>query len=282
MKTPIPKYLAVGFLGTLLVLVILLVTCSESIVNQVAFQPEKGSRVEIDRLPPSIRHYYFETADGEKLSSFYFLNSIADKTILYFHGNAGNASQRFSWAMDLVKLNSNVLLIDYRGYGLSSGSASEAGIYLDGRAALDFLINDLKVDSSSIFVYGRSLGSVVAVELASHFDFRGMILITPLSSGADLARMIGMGFATSLLYDPFDNLTKIGTFRGPILIIHGDKDQVLPVEMGRELKVACLSPVRYVEIPGAGHNNISNINGRTFYGQIEEFCTQVLDGRFEG
>lgn len=264
----------------ILTLVLILLTCGESIVNQATFFPEKGTVIDLERLPPSIKHYYIETPDGEQLSAFYVPRLDADKSLLYFHGNAGNASQRIQLAVDLAKLKSNVLLIDYRGYGLSSGSPSEAGIYIDGRAALDFLINEVQVDTNTIFLYGRSLGSAVAVEISKDMTFAGMILATPISSGANVAANTGLESASSIIGNPFNNLAKIPDFTAPILIIHGDLDQVLPITMGRALEQAATAPVRFVEVPGAGHNDIIVRNKRRFYSEINTFCADVLADKF--
>ncbi len=272
------KLLFLGTLGIILTAVLWLISCTESIVNRVAFQPTKGSVVALQSLPPSINHFYIATSDGEDISSFYFRNPTADKTILYFHGNAGNASQRLPWAKDLMHLNSNVLLVDYRGYGLSSGGPSEKGIYLDARAALKFLEDEFEVELSQTFVYGRSIGSAAAIDLVQDNDVAGLILVTPISSGEELALMSGMESLTSITGNPFNNIEKIQNYEGPVLIIHGDQDEVLPVEMGRRLRDLRKSRVRYVEIPYAGHNNIIRANRQKFYDSIQAFCTDVLAG----
>ena len=274
------KQIAVIVIITLTMILGLIWSCRDSLVNRLAFQPQTGTEIPVDRLPPSIQHHILETSDGERLSAFYFPNPSADKTILYFHGNAGNASQRIPWAVDLTRTNSNVLMIDYRGFGLSSGTPSEEGIYIDSRVALKYLLEDLKLDLSDIFVYGRSIGSAVAVDLAMENSFAGMILVTPISSGKDLARMAGVESAASLIGNPFNNMEKIRSYEGPVLIIHGDRDEVLPVEMGRALRDMISSQVRYVEIPNAGHNDIIRMAGGTFYQSIQQFCSDVQNGEF--
>ena len=264
--------------GILLSTIALLLSCSESIVNRIAFHPTKGSVVDIENLPPSIKHIFLESSDGESISTFYLSNPKADKTILYFHGNAGNASQRLPLARDLTELNSNVLLVDYRGYGLSSGEPSEKGMYLDSRAALRFLVDELNMDLSELFVYGRSIGSAAAVDLVKGHNVAGLILVTPISSGRELAEMAGMENIASIVSDPFNNVDKLGLYQGPVLIIHGNDDEVLPVEMGRRLWKMRASRARYLEIPHAGHNNIINIDRSNFYGSIRQFCDDVLSG----
>ncbi|MCF7921767.1 MAG: alpha/beta hydrolase [Candidatus Marinimicrobia bacterium] len=268
-----------GILFTGLVLLVIVISCGESWVNQATFYPRKGSEVDIDRLPPSIKHFFIPTEDGEQLSSFYVRGDSSNKTILYFHGNAGNASGRLSAAVALSRFHSNVLLIDYRGYGLSSGSPSENGIYTDGRAALNYLVNDLQVEPSTIFLYGRSLGSAVAVEVANDLPLAGLILVTPISSGKQVAEHAGYGSLASLIGTPFNNLEKLAGVNLPTLIIHGDRDEVLPLEMGQALQDVAPAGTRLIVVPGAGHNNIDMINRTKYYRDIDEFCTEVLLGR---
>lgn len=275
-----------ALLKRIIIIVILLVFfsgifvfCSVEIVNQATFYPRSGTVVDIKRLPPSIQHHTIPTADGEQLSAFYIRNSEADKTMIYFHGNAGNASERLPDAIDMATLGSNVLLLDYRGYGLSSGSPSEEGIYLDGRAALNFLIQEKDLDSTAAFLFGRSLGSAVAVDIAQEYPFAGMILITPISSGRDVAQNAGLGSAASVMGNPFNNTKKIAGFTAPILLIHGDSDEVLPMEMSQKLVEAAQSKTHLVILPGAGHNTIIQVNKANFYAPIQAFCDSILADR---
>lgn len=256
---------------------ILLSTCGESLVNKFTFHPQPGSRVDVNTLPASIEHHYLKSSDGVKLSSFYILNQDANKTMMYFHGNAGNASHRLPVATELAELDFNVLLVEYRGYGLSDGEPSEDGIYLDARAALSFLVDQKDIKPDSIFLLGRSLGSTTAINLAMDYDFAGIILVTPLSSGEDVARNAGLGYLAPFIGNPFNNTEKIAELTEPILIIHGDSDEVLPLEMGMVLEKSAKSPTRLVVIPGAGHNNIVNNYKETFYGHVKSFCDDVLD-----
>lgn len=271
---------AVKFLITIsisvIILLVILISCSESFVNKATFYPKPGSSVDIARLPPSITHHFIPTDDGESISSFYVRSDSASMTFLYFHGNAGNASGRLSAAVNLAKLNANVLLVEYRGYGLSTGSPSEEGIYIDGKAAIKFLTKDLGIDPASVFLYGRSLGSAVAVEVANDLPFAGLILITPIASGKEVAENAGYGPLVSLIGNPFNNLEKIKTVNLPILIIHGDRDKVLPIEMGKALNGAAKNRSELIIIPGAGHNNIEMIDRNAYYGHINKFCNAVL------
>ncbi len=267
--------ISIRILVVIVALLGLILSCGEALVNKATFYPRKGSDVNIDRLPPSIRHHIIPTEDGEQLSAFVFRADSANKTILYFHGNAGNASGRLDWGQELAQLQANVLMIDYRGFGLSSGSPSEEGIYQDGRAALKYLVETLHADPATLFLYGRSLGSAVAIDVANDLPIAGLILVTPISSGKQVAENGGYGALASLIGNPFNNLKKFAEVKLPTLILHGDRDEILPLEMGQALKEVAPDQTRLVVISGAGHNNIESINKAQYYAYIDAFCSEV-------
>ena len=250
--------------------------CRESFINQATFYPQSGSIIRIADLPESVEHHFLKTSDGIEISSFYLPTLNADKTFLFFHGNAGNASQRLSIAEALRGLNANVLLVDYRGYGLSQGKPSEAGIYIDGCSAMSFLLHDQKLAASDIFVFGRSLGSTVALALAQNHEFAGIVLVSPLSSGRNVAKNTGLGFAAPFLGNPFNNLERVKHVTSPLLIMHGDQDEVLPISMGRALRDAASVPTQFVSFPQAGHNNIIQMYPDKFFEQIKSFCDEIM------
>ena len=278
-KGPPMRTKLVTVLIILISIPILITSCGESLVNKSTFYPLPGSTVDVNTLPDSIEHHYLESSDSIRLSAFYIPNPDANKTIMYFHGNTGNASQRLPVAIELAKLDCNVLLVEYRGYGLSDGKPSEEGIYLDARAALSFLVDQQGIKPDSIFLFGRSIGSAPAIDLARDHDFAGLILVTPLSSGKDAARNAGMSYVAPFIGNPFNNKEKIAGLTFPILIIHGDSDEVLPIEMGMALERSAKAPTRLAIIPGAGHNNIINNYKSIFYGHVKSFCDDVLENK---
>lgn len=249
--------------------------CGTFLVNTTAFFPTPGSQVDVEKLPPSVRHKYLQTADNVSISAFYLPRPETSRTLLFFHGNAGNASQRLKTAIDLWSLKINVLLVDYRGYGLSNGLPNEAGLYSDAQASLKFLTQEMHVPIGRIVVYGRSLGSAVAVNLGQGRTFAGIILVSPFSSGRAYAEEQGLSLFKPLIGNPFDTLGKIKSIKSQLLIIHGDADQVLPISMGKLLYRTANVQKRFVVIPGAGHNNIIAINSQLFYQQIGEFLNAV-------
>jgi len=154
-------------------------------------------------------------------------------------------------------LGTSVFAVSYRGYGKSEGTPFEAGIYLDGKAAFDYLTGALGVSPSRIFIFGRSIGSTVATDLARHKDIAGLILVSPLTNGRDMTSAMGLGFAAPLAGKAFENDIKIKQVKAPLLVIHGSRDSLIPVSMGRRIFDAAHGPKIFHEIKGAGHNDLT-------------------------
>ena len=166
-----------------------------SMVNSVAFQPNDDGIHSMPGGAPHVIEKRFPAADGVVLHAYYLPNDTSDRVVIFFHGNYGNATQRLSHAASLHDLGVAVLLLSYRGYPKSGGSASEQGVYLDAQAALGFVDEDLGYEKSSTFILGRSLGSAVAVDVAQEQPLAGLILISPISSGAEFSEHHGLGWA---------------------------------------------------------------------------------------
>jgi fermentation-respiration switch protein FrsA (DUF1100 family) len=159
-----------------------------------------------------------------------------------------------------------VFLFDYRGYGRSTGKPSETGLYSDARAALDHLLTDRNVQPQRLVFLGRSLGSAVAVQLATEFTPAGLILECPLLSTRDMSKVVFryVRIPPALIRQKFDNLSKIHDIRCPIMILHGDRDGTVPFEHGRRLFQAAPSPKRFHRIPGADHCRFHEDGGETY------------------
>jgi len=261
--------------GSLLALALLFCQGCSFLVNQMAFYPTSGSTFDATHYDTPIHHRFLTTEDQVNISTFYLPNPESHYAALLFHGNAGNASDRLSHAVAFQRMGFNVLLVDYRGYGLSHGSASEAGIYRDAKTALAYLqtqgyrLND-------IIIHGKSLGSAVAVHVAQHQPFAAVILSTPLSSGDDIADTMGLSWLTPLLGHPFDSLSKIQHLRAPLLVLHGAQDQILPIAMGKKLfQHATITPKHFVTFPDATHNDIIARDPAFYFDQIQQFLNTL-------
>jgi len=157
------------------------------------------------------------------------------KTLVLFHGNAGHLSNRIYKINELNKLNINILLISWRGFSGNKGSPTEKNLYQDAEAAIKWL-NEQKIDNKQIILYGESLGSGVAVEIAKKNNFNGIILESPFTSIENSAKIYYPYLPVKLLLkDKYDSISKIKMINIPILIMHGKKDDVVPFAMGKEL-----------------------------------------------
>jgi hypothetical protein len=194
---------------------------------------------------------------------------------LFLHGNAGNASHRLPNAARLSALGAHVLLLDYRGYGLSEGRPSERGVYVDARAALQYLMAERGIDPDRIVLFGRSLGAAVAVELAREQPLAGVILESSFTNAEDIARGAFGWPLSRLARGRFDSASKIAELRAPLLFFHGDSDRIVPVELGRELYRVAPEPKAFEILRGAGHNNTVEVGGPPYFRRIGQFLDRV-------
>ena len=205
---------------------------------------------------------HLTAADGVALEAWYKAAAPGRPTILLFHGNGGNLAYRADKARILLDRGFGVLLAAYRGYGGSGGSPSEAGLLADGRAAMDFL-HKAGVAPGNIVLYGESLGSGVAVAMAGEYDVAALLLEAPFSSVVDVAASHYAFLPVRwLIKDKFDSLARIGRVRVPILVIHGEHDEIIPNALGQRLFAAANEPKELRIIAGARHNNLFAAGGR--------------------
>ncbi len=200
----------------------------------------------------------YETADGLRLAGAYFPPPSPDRpVILYFHGNAEAAAQNLPLAEALGARGLGVFLAEYRGYGGLAGAPSEKGLYADGEAALAEL-GRRGAPAARVILVGRSLGSGVAVELATRHRVAAVVLVSAYTSIVDMGRTVAGPLASLVMRDRFDSLSKIARVASPIVLLHGAHDDVVPVEMGRRLAVA-RPGARWVEVPEATHNDFPGL-----------------------
>jgi fermentation-respiration switch protein FrsA (DUF1100 family) len=216
--------------------------------------------------------------DGVRLHAWYLPVRQARWVTLVSHGNAGNISHRLDRALLLqARLQSSVLLYDYRGYGASEGSPDEAGTYLDGRAAYRYLSEEKKVPPGRIVLFGESLGSAVSLDLALAHPAAALVLEAPFTSVPDLARTTIFAPLSPLVRTRYENLAKIRRLRMPLLVLQGDRDEVVPFAQGRRLFEAAPEPKRHFAIPGAGHNDTYLVGGEAYWRTVSEFLEAVRD-----
>lgn len=205
---------------------------------------------------------------GNTLHGWY-MPASGEKVVLWMHGNAGNIADRLDQAVDMKRaLGVSSFMFDYRGYGRSGGKPTEAGLYEDAQAAFNWLTESRGIDPGKIILYGHSLGTAVAVDLALREGYRagGMVLESPFISAAAMAKEIYFGLPVGLIMSvKLDNIGRIGNVKMPILIIHGVKDTVIPFKMGKELFDAAPEPKTFLPIANGDHSDCYYVGGTQYW-----------------
>jgi len=189
-----------------------------------------------DKISVDIKKVKIQTSDNFQLLGWYHEKNLKDhKTLVYFHGNAGSLENRIHKLNHFQDMNINFLIIAWRGFSGNQGKPTEEGLYIDGKSAIDWVIKK-GVDEKNIILYGESLGTGVAAHLAQNRNFAGIILETPFTSMIDAAKTFYPYIPINLLLkDKFENYKKIKKINSPILIMHGELDQIVPFSMGKKI-----------------------------------------------
>jgi fermentation-respiration switch protein FrsA (DUF1100 family) len=243
------------------------------IENFFVFFPQKSFDFAPEGLHLAYQDIYFNTEDGKRLQGWFFPLEDESPTLLFCHGNAGNISHRLDNVALLLKKGLQVFIFDYRGYGRSEGRPSEQGIYKDGVAAYDYLVQQQRIKPGNIVLFGRSLGAAVAIEVASKRQVRSVILESAFTSTKDMAKSM----AVFALFSPFlpahyNNLSKIVQVTLPKLIIHGDADDLVPFDMGETLYEKAHPPKDFLRLKGAGHNDTYLVGGEDYFRTLAAFA----------
>jgi fermentation-respiration switch protein FrsA (DUF1100 family) len=251
--------------------------------DRLVFLPHMPGR-ELDTTPGSMGFSYedvwIDTEDGERLHGW-FIPTDEDRTrgtLLFFHGNAVNISHRMESVLIFNRLGLNVLIVDYRGYGQSSGKPGEEGTYLDARASWDYLVDQRGVPPRDIVIFGRSLGGAVGAWLASQPDVTpaGVIIESCFSSGMDMGKqlypVLPVRLITRIDYPVREYVTRI---RAPVLVAHSRHDEIIPFSMGETIFEEALEPKSFLEMEG-DHNAGFWISRETYVPALHEFLTRAL------
>lgn len=209
---------------------------------------------------------HFRTEDEVLLHGWFIPRPGAHRAVLFLHGNAGNVSHRRESIEIFHQLGLAVFIFDYRGYGQSSGTPSETGLYRDARAAWRQLTRDRGYAAADILIFGRSLGGAVAARLAAEVTPAGLILESTFSSARDFAHRVFplLSRLVFLRYD-FNAAQALGRVRAPLLVMHSRDDEIIPFELGRGLYAAASEPKHFVELHG--DHNTGFIVSRPAYDQ---------------
>jgi len=241
-----------------------------------------------DRLPPEARppawtppgaeEVWLACEDGVRIHGLWWGEPADRPAILFLHGNAQDV---YSWSLvreDLAAMDCRLLLIDYRGYGKSEGEPFESGLYMDGRAALAWM-EQAGVAPADTVIFGKSLGGGVACEIARGRELAGLVLESTFTSLASVAANL-FPFAPGVtpgagVYASVDKLPEISC---PLMVVHGDRDTLIPVEEGLALYEAARDPKDLLVVRGAGHNDVSIVAGEAYGRRLRDW----LDGAWRG
>lgn len=240
---------------------------------QLAFFPTAGEDVTPRDFGERFDALTIPTADGERLHAWSLPADSLRAHIIYFHGNGGNLSV---WAPILVRLQHrgySVLAVDFRGYGLSTGRPSERGLYRDVDAVLDHVWRD-RDRRAPIVYWGRSLGAAMAAYAASVRPPDRVIL----ESGFPDVRTVVRSSPLLALLTPFSSYRfptaeLMRGVRAPVLVMHGDRDRVIPFALGRALFESLGGPKRFVTIPGGDHNDVTPLDADAYWSAVDAFIS---------
>jgi len=258
-----------------LALVVLLLVFEKRIV----FLPNLPGRLTGDWNPPGlpVEDAWLTASDGTRIHSWWIPARDAEFTFVMFHGNAANLPNRAEIYQFFHSLPANVLAVEYRGYGKSEGSPSEAGICLDARAAYDHLTGERGIAPQRIIGFGASLGSAAAADLAAERAVGGVVLEAPFPSAPAVARraypfLPGLG---SLMRTRLDTAAKLARIHVPLLILHCTHDPVIAIAFGEATFAAANEPKQFVRIDGACHEDASLVDPEAYRSALTQFLGRI-------
>ena len=188
-----------------------------------------------DNLTVKVEKVKVQTSDNLKLNGWFHKKNLSDyKTIIYFHGNAGTLDNRIHKLNHFKDIDVNFLIIAWRGFSGNEGKPTEDGLYIDGKSAVNWVLEQ-GIKEENIVLYGESLGTGITLEIAQNKNFAGVILETPFTSMVDAAKNFYPYIPVNLLLkDRYENEKKVRSINIPIMIMHGEKDTIVPFSMGKK------------------------------------------------
>jgi fermentation-respiration switch protein FrsA (DUF1100 family) len=265
--------------GIYLILSLMLYLLQDSMVF-LSNMPGRALEATPDAIGLEFEDVYIDTDDGERLHGWYVPADNSRGVLLFFHGNAGNISHRLESIAIFNQLGLDVLIIDYRGYGQSSGRTSEDGTYRDARAAWNYLVEGRGTAPRQILIFGRSLGGAIGSWLGSqlHNGSRpaGVIIESSFSSGVDMARRLYPFLPVRLLTRlRYPVVAYAAALESPVLVVHSRDDEIIPFEMGRSIYAAVAREKLFLELRG-GHNDGFWVSREIYVSALDGFVEGVL------
>jgi uncharacterized protein len=243
----------------------------ERIVFQPPRFPESPDAMDVEWLS-------FSSSDGTALFAFVVGDPASRQVVLAFHGNAVVARAVIPWAREVAgRIGICIVLAEYRGYDGLKSSPTYAGTQLDAEAALDAASAHIGVDAKDFFIYGHSLGSAVATELAAKRKGKALILQSPFTSARAMVSrwpVVGFRVGWSLVSRVhFDTLKLVADLEIPVHVAHGERDMVVPVWMGKAIFAAARVPGKLLIVRSAGHNDVAEVGGQAYWRWVAEIVS---------
>ena len=189
-----------------------------------------------DQANFSYKEVFIPSSNGNNLKGWFHIKNLDEKkTLIFFHGNAGDLTNRI-YKLNLIKdFDINFLIVAYRGFSGNKGKPTEMGLYQDAKSALNWLKNQ-KINDDQIIIYGESLGTAISIEVAQNREFAGIILESPFTSMVEAGKFYYPYLPVSLLLkDRYETIKKLENINSPILVMHGKKDKIVPFHMGKQV-----------------------------------------------
>ncbi len=212
------------------------------------------------------------TKDNAIISAIFLPNKNAKYTILVSHGNAEDLGTMMPFLHEFNNHGFAIFAYDYHGYGTSTGKPTEKNTYLDVDAAYDYLTEQLHIPPNQIILYGHSLGAALAIDLAARKPVAGLIIGSPFITAYRTITQIPV-----ILFDKYNNLSKIKKIKCPVLVIHGKRDITIPFWHGEKLYNEANSPKYSLWVDKAGHNDVEIVGGNAYWQSIINFSKSISD-----
>lgn len=248
------------------------------LTDAMLFHPTRGQ----PRTPAAIglpfEEVWLRAADGTRTQAWWIPGQGRPIVVVCFHGNAGVIADRLENARELHALGVSLLVAEYRGYGDSEGKPSEEGLYADAEAALGEARR--RAAGARVIAFGRSLGGAVAIDLASRQPVDGLVVESTFTSLPAMAAQTGLPLASRLVAYRFDSLAKIPRVTAPLLIVHGDADELVPFSMGERLRDAARASrsVAFHRVAGGDHNSSWVTGGEPYWASWRKILDEVAAG----
>lgn len=243
---------------------------------RLVFLPSRAIAATPARVGLDYEDVWLEASDGVRIHGWYIPHPQPRGTLLFFHGNAGNIGDRLESIAIFHRLNLNILIIDYHGYGKSEGSPGEAESYRDAEAAWRHLVEARSIPPETIALFGRSLGGCVAAWLAARVEPAGLILESTFTSVPDMAAKVYPFLPVRLLARiRLDALASLANVRAPVLVIHSAGDEIVPLAHGRALFDSAPEPKQFLQLRG-GHNDGFLVSREVYLAGLSKFFQEIF------